>query len=282
MALAVASHRQSVSKVPQATALFWTIKILTTGMGETTSDFVVTHVVPELGVTVAGILLVVALTAQFRASRFRPGVYWTAVVMVSIFGTMVADVVHVVLNVPYAVSSAVFAAALAATFGMWRRREGTLSIHSIVTRRREAFYWAAILITFALGTAVGDLTATVLHLGYLGSGVLFAAAFAIPAVAHLRFGANPIASFWIAYVLTRPLGASFADWAGVGPERGGLGLGTGPVSVVLAVAILTAVVASSGALRRRRPGDTDHEAGTGASTGTAIGSMGRPRNHSSS
>ncbi|HEY5180497.1 MAG TPA: hypothetical protein VIJ07_12120, partial [Dermatophilaceae bacterium] len=148
---------------------------------------------------------------------------------------------HVGLGVPYLVSTAFFAVSLAAIFGVWYGSEQTLSIHSIHTRRREAFYWAAVMTTFALGTAAGDMTAITLHLGYLSSGVLFAVVIAIPAVAHWRFGMNPILAFWFAYVATRPLGASFADWMGVSHARGGLDLGAGPVSLALAILIMGSV-----------------------------------------
>src|SRR5436305_3713220 len=167
--------------------------------------------------------------------------------MVSVFGTMAADVLHVRFGVPYAVSSVLFAVNLTVVFAVWYAIERTLSIHSITTWRREAFYWATVLTTFALGTATGDLTATTLHLGYLASGVLFAVAIAIPALAHAKLGMNPILAFWFAYVLTRPLGASFADWLGVPPARHGLDLGPGPVSLVLAalIAVLVGYVAVS-------------------------------------
>jgi uncharacterized membrane-anchored protein len=232
-----------VSKVPQITVMFWIIKVLTTGMGETTSDFFVKQFVPEIAVVIAGLVLAGALVVQFRAARYVPAAYWFAMVMVSVFGTMAADVLHVVLGVPYAVSTALFGVALAVVFAWWYRVEKTLSIHSIVTRRRECFYWATVLVTFALGTAAGDLTATTLGLGYLASGVLFAVVITIPLIAW-RVGLNPVVAFWGAYIVTRPLGASFADWLGVSTARGGLDLGTGPVSLVLAVAIaaLVAVV----------------------------------------
>lgn len=229
-------------KVPEVTALFWVIKVLTTGMGETTSDYLARAVDPVIAVGVVGVIFAAALVAQFVARRYVVGVYWFAIVMVSVFGTMVADVTHIVLGVPYIVSSVVFGAVLAAIFIVWYRTERTLSIHSIDTTRREAFYWATVLATFALGTAVGDLTATTLHLGYLASGVLFAVVIAIPAVAHWRFGLNAVAAFWFAYVTTRPLGASFADWLGVSHKRGGLNLGTGPVSIVLALIIAGLIV----------------------------------------
>jgi uncharacterized membrane-anchored protein len=161
--------------------------------------------------------------------------------MVSVFGTMAADVVHIALGVPYAVSTVVFAVVLAAVFVVWYRTEGTLSIHSIRTRRRELFYWLTVLTTFALGTAAGDLTASTMHLGYFASGVLFAVVIAVPAVAHWRLGLNAITAFWFAYIVTRPLGASFADWLGVPPSRRGLDLGTGPVTLTLALVIAVLV-----------------------------------------
>ncbi len=235
----------ALSKVPEVTALFWIVKVLTTGMGETASDYLGR----TLGPIPAGALglggLVVALVAQFRGDRYRPWTYWSAIVMVSVFGTMAADVVHVVAGIPYTVSTVAFTVALGAVFIAWHLSEGTLSIHSIRTRRRETFYWATVLATFALGTAVGDLTAGTLHLGYLASGFLFAALIAVPALAGRYLGLNAVAAFWWAYVLTRPLGASFADWMGVPAGRAGLGWGTGPVTLALIVPIaaLVAVLA---------------------------------------
>jgi uncharacterized membrane-anchored protein len=229
------------SKVPEVTAWFWVVKVLTTGMGETASDYLAR----TLGPVVAGALgltgLAVLLTLQFRASRYRAWAYWSAIVMVSVFGTMAADVVHVVAGVPYTVSAAAFSVLLAGILTAWYASEGTLSIHSVRTRRREVFYWATVLTTFALGTAVGDLTASVPHLGYFPSGVAFAVLIAIPALSGRFLGLNAVAAFWWAYVLTRPLGASFADWMGVPPARGGLGWGTGPVTLALTVPILLLV-----------------------------------------
>ena len=232
----------ALARVPEVTVAFWITKVLTTGMGETTSDFLVTHMEPALAVVLAGIALAVGLLLQFRARRYVAWVYWLAVVMVSVFGTMAADVVHIGLGVPYLISTAGFGVALTAVFVLWRSSEKTLSIHSITTRRREVFYWATVMGTFALGTAAGDLTARTLGLGYLASGALFAVLIAVPAVAHWRFGLNATAAFWWAYVVTRPLGASFADWTALPPGRGGLGLGTGPVSVALSIAILGCVL----------------------------------------
>jgi uncharacterized membrane-anchored protein len=238
------------SKVPEITALFWVVKVLTTGMGETTSDFFVRSIDPVIAVAGGFVLFALALALQFAMRRYVPVVYWLAVVMVSVFGTMAADVTHIVLGVPYVVSASVFALALAAVFLVWHRVEGTLSIHSITTRRREVFYWAAVLVTFALGTATGDLTATTFHLGYLASGVLFAVVIAVPFIAWRSFGLNPVAAFWFAYIVTRPLGASFADWMGVSHARGGLDWGTGPVSLVLA-AIIAALVGVMAIQHRR-------------------------------
>ncbi|GAA2461476.1 membrane protein [Streptomyces mauvecolor] len=230
-----------MSKVPAVTALFWIVKVLTTGMGETASDYLGR----TLGPIPAGALgltgLVVALVAQFRSDRYRPWTYWSAIVMVSVFGTMAADVVHVVAGIPYTVSAVAFTLALAAVLIAWFVSERTLSIHSIRTRRRELFYWATVLATFALGTAVGDLTAGTLKLGYLASGFLFTALIAVPALSGRYLGLNAVAAFWWAYVLTRPLGASFADWMGVPTTRAGLGWGTGPVTLALIVPIVALV-----------------------------------------
>lgn len=243
--------RLGLSKVPEVTVLFWVIKVLTTGMGETTSDFLAHRMDPIIAVALAGIALAASLVLQFTVRQYLPWVYWLAVVMVSVFGTMAADVLHVGLGVPYLVSTIAFAVALAIVFTVWYRTEGTLSIHSIRSRRRESFYWLTVLTTFALGTATGDMTATTLHLGYFTSGVLFAVAIAIPALAHWRLGLNPILAFWAAYVLTRPLGASFADWMGVPAARSGLGWGTGLVSIVAAV-MIAILVGVATATRRDR------------------------------
>jgi len=184
-----------------------------------------------------GVTFVVALYIQFSKDRYVPWAYWLAVAMVGVFCTMAADVLHVGLGVPYIASTVFYAVILAVVFRAWYLSEGTLSIHSIRTPRREMFYWAAVLATFALGTAAGDLTAVTFGLGFFASGLLFAAVIAVPALGYWRYGMNSILAFWFAYVVTRPLGASFADWLAVSPERGGLALGTGPVSFVLAAMI---------------------------------------------
>jgi uncharacterized membrane-anchored protein len=236
----------AVSKVPEITAIFWIIKVLTTAQGEALADFVYFRYGAVITGTVGATVLVVALALQFRARRYVPGIYWLAVSMVAVFGTLAADGLHIVIGVPYLWSAVFYGSSLAVIFAVWYATERTLSIHSICTWRREAFYWATVIATFALGTAVGDLTAITFHLGYLTSGIVFAVVIAIPAVAHWRFGLNPILAFWFAYVVTRPLGASFADWLGVSHHFGGLGLGRGPVGVALTIVIAALVGYLSG------------------------------------
>ncbi|MBS1884706.1 MAG: hypothetical protein JSS97_17295 [Actinobacteria bacterium] len=232
------STRSTYSKVPAVTAWFWVVKALTTAMGESTSDFLVHTMVPEIAVILGAIAFAVAIYIQFARDRYVPWCYWFAVAMVGVFGTMCADVLHVGLGVPYVASTIFYAIVLAVVFRSWYRVEGTLSIHSIHTPRRECFYWAAVLATFALGTAAGDLTAYTFGLGYFGSILLFAAIIAIPALGYFELGMGSILSFWFAYVVTRPLGASVADWLAK-PE--GVGLGTGLVSLVFAAAIVAIV-----------------------------------------
>jgi uncharacterized membrane-anchored protein len=227
-------------KVPEITLIFWALKLLTTGMGEAMSDFMGQRSVP-IAAAVGIFGLAFALWLQFRTPEYRAPVYWFAVMMVAIFGTMAADGIHDGANIPYSVTTPVFAAVVAATFLLWHRTEGTLSIHSITTRRREAYYWTAVLATFALGTAAGDLTAYSLNLGFWESAVLFAVIFAIPALGWWRGRFNPIFAFWFAYVVTRPLGASFADGFSK-PTNGGLGLGDGTVSLI-ALVVFVALVA---------------------------------------
>lgn len=230
-------------------------KVLTTGMGEATSDTLVHQLAPVLAVALGAVGLVVALALQFAAPRYRPWIYWLAVVMVAVFGTMAADVLHIQLGIPYVVSTAFFTVVLAVVFAVWYASEHTLSIHSITTPRREIFYWLTVMSTFALGTAAGDMTATTFHLGYLVSGVAFTILIAVPAVAHRCFGLNAIVAFWFAYIVTRPLGASYADWLGVSHARGGLNLGSGAVSIASTVLIViaVAVLARGGKVRRQRP-----------------------------
>jgi len=227
-------------KVPELLIYFWIIKILTTGMGETTSDFFVRQIDPVVAVAIGVVGLVLALALQLYVHRYIAWVYWLAVTMVAITGTMVADVLHIGLGIPYLVSTIFFAICLIIIFAIWFRVEKTFSIHSITTRRRELFYWATVMATFALGTAAGDMTATTLQLGYFNSGILFAILFFIPLIAW-KLGFDEVFAFWFAYIITRPLGASFADWIGRPVILHGLGFGTGQISIILAILIILLV-----------------------------------------
>ncbi len=224
---------------------FWAIKALSTALGESTSDYSVHAIAPVAAVGFGFVGFVAALWLQLAMRRYVAWAYWLAVVMVGVFGTMAADVLHVGFGVPYVISSAFYALVLATVFWTWQRMERTLSIHTVNTTRRELFYWAAVVATFAMGTAVGDLTAVTLHLGYLLSAVLFACMIAVPAIGYRWLGWNPILSFWSAYVLTRPLGASVADWLGKPRSFGGLGWGDGPVAFALTgmIAVLVTYLA---------------------------------------
>jgi uncharacterized membrane-anchored protein len=233
--------RHTATKVPQVTALFWIIKVLTTGMGEAAADDMGHRLGPVIAVGLAGTGLVAALVAQFAVRRYIAGVYWTAIVMVSVFGTMVADGLRLALGLSHSVNTAVFTVAVLAVFAVWYAVERTLSIHSIHTVRREFFYWATVMATFALGTAAGDWTAMTLGFGFLASGFLFTAVIAVPALAHRFAGLAAVPAFWGAYVVTRPLGASFADWMAVSPARGGLGWGTALVTIVMTAVIAVLV-----------------------------------------
>ncbi|MGW5647931.1 COG4705 family protein [Saccharopolyspora sp. NPDC003752] len=232
-----------LNKVPEVTVYFWIVKMLCTTVGESAADFL--NVNLGFGLTgtsvVTGVLLVVALIFQFRASRYVPGVYWSTVALVSVFGTLVTDNLADNVGVPLETSTLIFSALLALTFIVWYSSERTLSIHSILTRRREAFYWLAILFTFALGTATGDLMAEVLGLGYLVTGIIVASLITIIAIAW-RLGLSSVLSFWIIYVLTRPLGASIGDYLSQSQSQGGLGLGTTVTSVIFLLGILGIVI----------------------------------------
>jgi uncharacterized membrane-anchored protein len=229
--------RRGALRVPEVTAYFWIIKALSTAMGESTSDWSVHAIDPVIAVVLGFCGFVVALSLQFWVRRYIAWTYWLAVCAVGVFGTMCADVLHVRFGVPYGVSSVFFAVMLAVVFLSWDRTERTLSFHEIDTFRREAFYWAAVVATFAMGTALGDLAAVTLGLGYLASAFVFAAVIAVPAIGYRWLGWNAIFCFWFAYVATRPLGASVADWLGKPSALGGLGLGDGPVALVLALMI---------------------------------------------
>ncbi len=228
------------AKVPEVTVLFWVIKVLTTGMGEAASD-ALAHVSLVLAAVLGLGGFVLGMGLQYRARRYVAPVYWFAVAMVALFGTMVADALHIVLGVSYLVSTLVCAVGVAVVLWRWYRSEGTLSIHSITSRRRETYYWVTVLATFALGTAAGDLTAAQLGWGFLASGVLFGLVMLVPLAGWLRFGMNGVLAFWFAYVLTRPLGASFADWLGK-PSWFGGGLGLGDGTVALAATMLIVVL----------------------------------------
>jgi uncharacterized membrane-anchored protein len=230
-------NMRTLRKVPEVTVYFWIIKLLTTALGESTSDYLVHNFSPYVAVIAGFAVFAIAMVMQLVLRRYVATIYWFAVVMVAVFGTMAADVIHIVLHVPYIASTVGFAVALVIIFVAWYLSERTLSIHSITSRRRELFYWATVIATFAMGTAVGDLTAYTFNLGFLSSGVLFFVLFAIPGLAYWLLRLNEIAAFWWAYILTRPVGAEFADWTGKPVNGGGLGIGNGPVILVLAVLI---------------------------------------------
>jgi uncharacterized membrane-anchored protein len=226
----------AAAKVPEITLMFWVIKILTTCGGEAVSDYLAEGSRVVGGFVETG-LVVLALGWQLRSRRYVAAAYWSLAYAIAIFGTGVSDALHLFVGIPYAGTTLLWAVVLALVFVLWFRTEGTLSIHSIYTRRREGFYWAVVFATFALGTALGDFTATVLHLGYLASGIMFALIIAIPAVGWRRLGLDSIVAFWFAYVVTRPLGASFADYLGRARSLSGVGLGSGRVAVVVAIAV---------------------------------------------
>ena len=233
--------RTSALRVPRVTVFFWVIKALSTAMGEATSDFLVRVFPPVLAVLLGFVIFVVALVIQFTRHRYVAWAYWLAVCSVGVFGTMVADVLHVGVGVPYAVSAPFFAVALAVVFIVWFRVEKTLSIHSIDSARREIFYWLAVVSTFALGTAVGDLTATTFSLGYFVSAVVFGALILVIALLYRFVHLGAVFAFWAAYVLTRPFGASIADWLGKPPSVGGIGVGDGTVALIFLIAIAALV-----------------------------------------
>ncbi len=235
--------RMLLNKVPEITVFFWIIKVLCTTVGETAADFL--NINLNFGLTgtsiVTGILLAIALFFQFKTKRYVPSIYWLSVVLISVFGTLVTDNLTDSMGVPLEFSTIFFSIALAFTFAVWYAKEKTLSIHSIVTRQREVFYWLAILFTFALGTAVGDLVAEGLGLGYLLTGIIVTGVVAVMAVAW-RMGLNSVLSFWIIYILTRPLGASLGDFLSQSQKHGGLGWGATVTSVIFLGAILAVVV----------------------------------------
>lgn len=232
--------RRMLNKVPEVTLFFWVIKILCTTAGETFADYVNVNLGFGLSNTtyVAGAILAVLLLAQFRLRRYVPALYWSVVVVISVFGTLITDNLTDVAGVSLTTSTIAFSALLAVVFGVWFAVEKTLSMHSIVTLRREAFYWLAILTTFALGTAAGDLVGEKAGLGYGYSILLWGGIIAAIAVAHFRFGLDAVLAFWLAYILTRPLGASIGDELSQTKADGGLGMGTSVTSYVFLACIL--------------------------------------------
>ncbi|MEV6865064.1 hypothetical protein AB0M44_29165 [Streptosporangium subroseum] len=237
---ATSRGRQMLNKVPEVTIYFWIIKVLCTTVGETAADFLDTNL--NLGLTnttyVMGVLLIVTLFFQFRQRKYVPGIYWLAVVLISVVGTLITDNLTDNFEVSLETTTIVFGVALAVTFAAWYASEKTLSIHTIFTIRREAFYWLAILFTFALGTAAGDLVAEGLNLGYWVSALMFGALIAIIAFARFGLKMNAVLAFWIAYILTRPLGASIGDYLSQSRDDGGLGLGTIATSALFLITIL--------------------------------------------
>ena len=228
------------AKVPEVTVLFWVVKILTTGGGEAVSDYLSlgSHVV---GAAVELGLFAIGLIWQLRTRRYVAAAYWFFAFAIAIFGCGVADVMHKIIGIPYAGTSLFWGVVLAGILVVWHRREHTLSIHSITTQTRELFYWATVFATFALGTAVGDFTAMALGLGYLASGILFGVLILMPWVAWSKFRLGEVAAFWWAYVLTRPLGASFADYLCKPTRHSGLGLGEGAIAAALTAAVVILV-----------------------------------------
>lgn len=232
--------RTMLNKVPEVTLYFWIIKIMATTVGETFADYLNVDLGFGLNNTtyVMGALLLGTLSFQFGARKYVPGIYWLAVVFISVVGTLITDNLTDNLGVSLVTSTAGFAVALAVTFAAWFASERTLSIHSIITSKREGFYWLTILFTFALGTAAGDLVAEKLAFGYLPSALMFGAVIAAIAAAHLKYGLNAVLAFWLAYILTRPLGASIGDFLSQAKADGGLGLGTTGTSALFLATIL--------------------------------------------
>lgn len=233
-----------LNKVPEVTLYFWIIKILCTTVGETFSDYLNSTLGLGLNLTavIMTAILAAVLVAQFRARRYVPAIYWTAVVLVSVVGTLVSDKLADDFGISLVTTTVLFAVLLAGTFALWFAKERTLSIHSITTRRREGFYWAAILFTFALGTSAGDLFAERLNLGYWPTAGIVAVLIAVIAVSHLAVRSKGVLAFWLAYILTRPLGASMGDGMSQAPKDGGFGLGTTGTSLIFLAAILGLVV----------------------------------------
>lgn len=239
----IAKGKNMLEKVPEILIYFWIIKILSTTVGETAADYLNGFL--NLGLTtttfIMGALLLVILFFQFRAREYVPSFYWTVVVLMSIVGTLITDNLTDNLGVSLELTTTLFAIALIVVFVIWFRSEKTLSVHTINTTKRETFYWLAILFTFALGTAAGDLVAEQFEIGYLFSLIIFAALIAIVAVIHFTLKPHEVTTFWIAYIFTRPLGASLGDYLTQLPDDGGLGLGTTAINVIFFAVILALV-----------------------------------------
>lgn len=249
-------RRRFINKVPEVTFWFWAIKIMCTTIGETAADYL--NVDLGFGLTnttyVAGALLALLLLWQMASRRYIPALYWSVVVVISVFGTLITDNMTDHFNIPLTTSAPIFAAILAAVFGVWYLVERTLSIHAITTTRRESFYWLAILFTFALGTAAGDLMAERLDLGYALSIAIFGGAIAVIAIGHYGLRANAILTFWLAYILTRPLGASIGDFLSQHSHKyGGIGLGTTGTSYIFLACIVVLVTYLTITRRDRTP-----------------------------
>src|ERR1700760_1782385 len=242
-AVAPSYGRKMLNKVPEITVYFWVIKVLCTTVGETFADNLNENLGLGLSGTsyIMGALLIAVLVFQFRAKKYIPGIYWLAVVLISVVGTLVSDNLVENYGVALETTTLAFSVCLIATFAAWYWSERTLSVHTIVTTRREAFYWATILFTFALGTSAGDLISEKLELGYLPTVGIFAGAIAVIAFCHFALRMNAILSFWLAYILTRPLGASIGDYLASPTEEGGLGLGTTVTSIIFLSTILALV-----------------------------------------
>jgi uncharacterized membrane-anchored protein len=251
----------AAAKVPEVIVLFWVAKVLTTAAGEATSDYLKVYGnFKGGGIELA--LFLAGLIWQLTTRRYSAIAYWFFAYAIAVIGTGVADFLHLDVGLSYAADSLLWAVVLAAIFAIWHRSEGTLSIHSITTQRREGYYWATVFATFALGTALGDYTAIALHLGYLSSAILFTVVIFIPAVAHWRLGLNAIAAFWMSYVVTRPLGASYADYISKPRSTSGIGFGDGRTALLLGLSMLAVVVylAVTRIDVQRAPGDATRRA----------------------
>ncbi len=254
MNAATSGNEPMLNKVPQLTIYFWIIKIMATTVGETIADMLAVKFNLGLGLAsiVVGVMLLIALFVQFRSRKYLPAFYWLAVVLISVAGTLITDSLVETLGVPLWVTTVVFTVALCVTFITWYLVEKSLSVHTIQTTRREIFYWSAILFTFTLGTAGGDLLSEGANLGYLVSGLLFAGTIALVTLLYYKAGLNAVLAFWLAYIVTRPLGASLGDLLSQPTSNGGLGLGTVVTSVAFVIVIVGLVIFRSDQLNEEK------------------------------